>query len=139
MLRILVETGFLLALNPRDRHHKWALGVLEDSRKKMNILYISPIAPAELSLIMRSKGFNDKSILRVLKAIYSITRKYTKPRFPLLELEHIMYAAELRIKYPELTFFDSIHASLAILNNLVYYDLDKTVKKIVDAELESSK
>jgi len=137
VLRILVETGFLLALNPRDKHHEWALEILEKSRRRENILHISPIAPIELSLIMKSRGYNDKSILRVLNAIYSIIRRYAKPYSPLLELEHIIYATELRIKYPELTFFDSIHVSVAILNKLVYYDLDKTIKKVIDLELKS--
>ena len=48
-LKILVETGFLLALNPRDKHHKWALKTLGDVRKRTSILHISPIAPIELS------------------------------------------------------------------------------------------
>jgi len=135
--KILVETGFLLALNPRDKHHGWALGILEEARKRKNILYISPVAPIELSLIMRSRGHDDKSILRVLRALHSAIRRYVKPYYPSLELGHIMYATELRIRYPELTFFDSIHISVAVLNNLTYYDLDKTIRNVIDAELKS--
>jgi len=139
VLKILVETGFLLALNPRNKHHKWALNILEESRRRINILHISPVAPIELSLIMKSKGYDDKSMLRVLNALYSIIRRYTRPYYSSLELEHIIYATELRTKYSELTFFDSIHASIAIFNNLTYCDLDKTIRDIIDAELKSEK
>ncbi len=136
-LNILLETGFMLALNPRDEHHEWALKILKKSRGRANVLHISPVAPIELSLIMKSKGYSDKSILRVLNALHSIIRRYTRPYYPRLELEHVMYAAELRLKHPVLTFFDSIHASVAILNSLTYYDLDKTIRNVIDKELET--
>ena len=83
---------------------------------------------------MKSKGFEEKAILQVLNAMQSIIRKYTKPRYPQLKLEHFTYATELRIKYPELTFFDSLHASITLLNDLTYYDLDETIKSIVNKE-----
>lgn len=130
-----METGFLLALNPRNKHHRWALRTLEETREKEIILNISPIAPIELSLIMKSREYDNSEILQVLNALDSIIRRYTKPYYPQLELEHIIYATELRIRYPELTFFDSIHTSIAILNNLTYYDLDNVIKTVIDAEI----
>ena len=136
MLEVLVETGFLLALNPRDVHHQWALSLLEESRGKAKVLYISPASPVELSLILKSKGYSDESISRLLNAMFSIVGRYTRPRYPPMGLEHMAYAAELRAKYPQLTFFDSLHASVAILENLVYYDLDETVKGVIDSELK---
>ncbi|RLE61643.1 MAG: hypothetical protein DRN53_05325 [Thermoprotei archaeon] len=136
MLKILVETGFLLALNPRDKHHEWALKVLEESKRRINVLHISPIAPIELSLIMKSKGYDNRSIVRVLKALHGAIRRYTRPYYPLLKLEHVIYATELRMKYPELTFFDSIHTAIAVLDNLTYYDLDESIKSIIDIELK---
>ncbi|RLG74619.1 MAG: hypothetical protein DRO12_06615 [Thermoprotei archaeon] len=136
MLKILIETGFLLALNPRDKHHEWALNILKEVKDGRGTLYISPIAPIEPSLIMRSKGHNGRDILRVLNALESIVRRYTKPYYPPLELRHIIYATDLRTRYSELTFFDSIHASIAILDNLTYYDLDETIKNIIDIEVK---
>jgi len=132
---VLVETGFLLAINPRDKHHRWAMEILEKAKKKENVLYISPVAPIELSLIMKSKGFSDEDILRVMNALDVAIKRYTKPNYPSLELRHIAYAAKLRSKYFNLTFFDSIHASIAILNNLTYIDLDETIREIISKEL----
>jgi len=36
-------------------------------------------------------------------------------------------------------FFDSLHASVAILENLVYYDLDETVKVVISSEHKGEK
>ena len=137
VLKELVETGFLLALNPKDKNHEWGMEVLKRARERESVLYISPAAPVELSLIMKSKGLSDRDIARVMNALEAIIRRYTKPNYSSLELRHVAYAAELRSKYPELTFFDSLHASVAILNNLMYADLDEVVREVVSSELGS--
>ena len=137
VLKELVETGFLLALNPKDKNHEWGMEVLKRARERESVLYISPAAPVELSLIMKSKGLSDRDIARVMNALEAIIRRYTKPNYPPLELRHVAYAAELRSKYSELTFFDSLHASVAILNNLMYADLDEVVREVVSSELGS--
>ena len=134
MLRILVETGFLLALNPRDRNHECAIKVLEEARRPGTLLYVSPAAPIELSLLMRSRGLSDEEVSRALYAMEAAIRRYTTPYYPPLELRHLAYAAELRRKYSELGFFDSIHAAIAILENLAYRDLDEVVERIVASE-----
>ena len=135
VLRVLVETGFLLALNPRDGHHEWAMKVLEEARRREILLYISPVAPIELSLILRSKGSKDSDIGRALNAIGTIVERYTKPQYPQLGLRELVYASELRARYSELTFFDSIHAAITIMNNLTYYDLDSVIREVVTNEL----
>lgn len=136
VLKVLVETGFMLALNPRDRHHEWAVKVLEEARRREILLHISPIASVELSLIMRARGFSDEDVARVLRALDTIIERHTKPRYPQLGLRELAYAAELRAKYSELTFFGSIHAAIAITNNLTYYDLDPIVRNVVTSELK---
>ena len=85
---------------------------------------------------MKSKGYDNSDMLQVLNALNDIIRRYTKPRYPQLRLEHVIYAMELMAKYEKLTFFDSIHASIAILNNLVYYDLNDVVKTVVNEEVK---
>jgi len=84
--------------------------------------------------VMRAHGLGDKEVQEALKAIDNIVTRYSKPRYPPLGLKELAYAAELRLKYHELTFFDSIHAAIAILNDLIYYDLDETVKSIIAKE-----
>jgi len=62
VLRVLVETEFMLALNPRDGRHEWAVRVLEEAKRREILLYISPAAPIELSLIMKARGYRDEDI-----------------------------------------------------------------------------
>lgn len=46
----LLETGFLIALNPRDRNHGWALGLLDKAGRGEVRIHVSPAAPVELAL-----------------------------------------------------------------------------------------
>ena len=62
---------------------------------------------------------------------------YAKPNYCNLTLRHPSYAAELRAKYRSLTFFDSIHAAVAIMERLAYADLDPMVREVVKREARS--
>ncbi len=134
MRRCLVETGFLLALNPKDKNHEWALELLRTAKRGICALYVSPAAPIELSLIMKSRGYSDEAIAETLVAMEEAIMLYTRPNFAMLRLEHVQLAARLRSKYSELTFFDSIHAAIAIMDNYHYSDLDPVVAEIVSEE-----
>ncbi|GEM_PF-5919091 len=68
-----------------------------------------------------------------LKAIEDIIRGYTKPYFLKLTFSHSSLAAELRKRHG-LTFFDSLHASVALLENLTYVGNDDRVRKAVELE-----
>gem|GEM_PF-7075973 len=50
----------------------------------------------------------------------------------------MLYSARLRSKYPDLIFFDSIHASTAILDGLTYYDLGEIINEIINVDLYRS-
>ncbi len=133
-LKVLVETDFLLALNPRDRNHEWALNLLEEARSNALILYVSPAALIELALFLKSRGVDDIVLSEVFEAITDAITLYTAPHYPILTFKHLRYASELRSRYPELSFFDSIHASTSIIDKLVYMGLDSVVKKVIESE-----
>ena len=61
-------------------------------------------------------------------------RLYAKPNYTQVTLESATLASKLRQKHPDLTFFGSHYAALAIINNLEYYDLDPVVQKVVSKE-----
>ena len=132
--KVLIETGFLLSLNPRDRHHDWALQLLKQARRGDIQLFISAPAILELTLILKSRGIGDRDISILLDSIYVVIRSYTKLNYVYVTFESSALASKLRIKYPDLTFFDSYHAALTIFNKLEYYDLDHIVKEIVSKE-----
>ncbi len=108
--------------------------VLEEARNNNIVLHISPAALVELALYLKSRGLSYNEISEVFEALNDSILYYTIPYYPKLTLKHLRYAAELQSKYSELTFFDSIHASIALTDKLVYYDLDTTVKKIIEYE-----
>ncbi|MGC9107638.1 MAG: type II toxin-antitoxin system VapC family toxin [Infirmifilum sp.] len=132
MIKALLETGFLLALNPRDRNHEWATRVLNEAKKHKIIIFLSPASLIELSLILKSRGLTDPEISQVFDALNSLIKP--KPSYPELTAETLSSAARLRTRYPELSFFDSIHAALTLENDLAYYDLDDVVLHVVESE-----
>ena len=131
---VLLETGFLIALNPRDRNHKWALKILKKAGEGGLNIYLSPAALTQIALILKSRDLNDSDISVALEAMEHAIKRYTKPQYPVITPSHHAYAAKLRVKYRELTFFDSLHAATAILNNLIYHDLDDIVRKVISRE-----
>ena len=133
-VRALIETGFLLALNPRDRNHGWALKLLEEGRRGLVELYISPAAPVEVSLILRSRGLSEEEVREALEAMEDAILLYTRPRYVQLSLVHVALAARFRSRHSELTFFDSLHAAVAVAEGLAYYDLDGVLRRIIEEE-----
>lgn len=134
MIRTLVETGFLMALNPKDRNHSWAMNNFEDARMGKLEVNISPAAPLELALILKSKGLMEDKIARVMEALDLAIRRWTNPRYPPLDLSITLLSSKLRHNHPQLTFFDSIHAAISLSNDLIYYDLDDEVRDVIRAE-----
>jgi predicted nucleic acid-binding protein len=133
-VKALLETGFLLALNPRDRNHGWALSLLDRARRGEARIHISPAALVELALILRSRGLRDGEIAAALRAIDEAISMYTRPSYSPLTLEHVAYASELRSRHAGLTFFDSLHAAVAVSEGLEYIDLDERLRGVVEAE-----
>ena len=130
---LLLETGFLIALNLSDRNHSWALSVLSECRSRRVRCYLSPAAPVEVSLLLKSRGFDEGRIARVLKLMESIVTGAGIRCLP-LRPAHVARAAELRGKYLELGFFDSLHAAVAVEEGLAYGDLDRVVRSVVERE-----
>ena len=133
-MEALLETGFLLALNPRDRNHAWALEVLEATRRGEVRIHISPAALVELALILKSRGVSESLAAAAFRAIEEAISQYTRPRYPALTPGHVAYASELRARHQGLSFFDSLHAAIAVSEGLEYMDLDELVRRVVEAE-----
>jgi len=130
VLRGLVETAFLLALNPDDPNHGYAMGLLNKSRRREVELYLSSPALLELSLLLKSKGLGEAKMREVFLALEDVLSRYGVVRIACLGLRHVSFVAELREEYG-LTFFDSLHASIAVLDQLEYLDFDQTIRRIV--------
>jgi len=128
-----VETDFLFALRRSDPLHNAAVSLLKEASNGILRIYISPSSPLEASLVMKAAGIDEEEISRALKAMEDIIRGYTNPYFPQLTFTHSSFAAELRKRYG-LTFFDSLHASVALLEDLTYIGNDNRVREAVKLE-----
>ncbi len=134
MIRVLLETGFLVSLNPKDKNHEWAMDLLKRAKEREIRIFLSPASLVELSLILKSKGLSEEGISRALMAMESLITRYARPAFPDLTFEIVSGAAKLRMKYTQLSFFDSIHAATALTDDLEYYDLDEVIRDIIRRE-----
>ncbi len=72
--RYLVETDFLFALNPNDTHHHHVLAILQDAARGSVKLFLSPASLIESSLLLKSRGFSDENIARILKSFRDAIR-----------------------------------------------------------------
>ena len=123
---MLIETDFLISLvRENDRHHIRTLKILEKLRGHIKL---SPYTLTELDLLVWSNTFKVKDKELFFKLLEETLNYYTietlKPKFT-----HIAKAYELREKY-SLSFFDSLHAAVANIENIPLMSYDKTYSKI---------
>lgn len=123
---MLIETDFLISLvRENDRHHIKTLKILEKLREHIKL---SPYTLAELDLLVWSNTFKVKDKELFFKLLEETLNYYTietlKPKFT-----HVAKAYELREKY-SLSFFDSLHAAVANIENIPLLSYDKTYSKI---------
>jgi len=123
---MLIETDFLISLvRENDRHHIRTLKILEKLRGHIKL---SPYTLTELDLLVWSNTFKVKDKELFFKLLEETLNYYTietlKPKFT-----HVAKAYELREKY-SLSFFDSLHAAVAMIENIPLLSYDKTYSKI---------
>ena len=120
----------LALISPGDKHHAEAARLLDtflgDSR-------LSPYSLIELNLLLRC----GEIVVREVKTFYTTLNKLFKYReISSLPAEPIYHgeAHELRKKYSELTYFNSLHAAVGITENLELVSYDKEYAKIEELE-----
>ncbi len=103
------------------------MALLEEARAGRVVINLSPAAPLEAALVMRSAGLDDSSIARALGAMQTVISTFARVESPGLSLSHAALAAELRDRYG-LRFFDSVHGAVALAGRLVYVGSDESVR-----------
>nr|MDO8082057.1 PIN domain-containing protein [Candidatus Freyarchaeota archaeon] len=123
----LIETDILLALiSPEDKHHAEVITLLD---KFAGEIQLSPYSLIELDLLLKSR----EVIIAETKTFYALIDKVLKYRQIGLSSIKPAYhgeAWELREKYKELTYFDSLHAAVGVMENLELLSYDKEYAKI---------
>ncbi|MCD6488418.1 MAG: hypothetical protein J7K21_04255 [Desulfurococcales archaeon] len=132
--RFLVETDFLFGLNARDHLYPYVLKILEKHRRREIEITVSSAASIEAALIMLSRKLQLDIVVRALRLMEAKLVEYKVNTYASIALEVIAKALILKMKHPELTFFDSIHIALSTITNTVLITSDKTIAKVMEEE-----
>jgi predicted nucleic acid-binding protein len=112
----LAETEFLFSLRPKDRWNKLARRFLQ--KVEQNSIHVALLESAiqEMRAVLYSQG---KAPREVYMSLLLIKGKLMKLGIPeeTTTLDDYILADKLREDYPELTYFDSLHAAAALRRN----------------------
>jgi len=120
----LIETDVILALaSSTDKHHSEAVEII----RKVKPLKLSPYALVELDLLILS-GKLKVEVQKFYEGLSEVLSYYG------LEIiapspKHLAKSWELRGRY-NVTYFDSLHAGAAIIENEALISYDKTYSNI---------
>lgn len=122
-----IELDMILALlNRADRLHAVASRLFEKiARGELKRVAVAVSAYLEMELIMRSKGFDHNEIIKNILMFKSIPKLGEAP----LTSDAILNAVRIRANYG-LTYFDSLHASTALLYDGVIISVDEDYKRV---------
>lgn len=131
---VLVETDFLFGLNAKDNLFPKVLRILEERKKGRLKVIISSASPIEVFLVLLSRNMSYEAITKVIKLMNTKLAEYRINDFAPITLDVVVKALELRMKYKELTLFDSIHISLAKTLNMPLLTSDNVMLKVMEQE-----
>jgi len=95
---------------------------------------VSSAAPLEASLVLLSRGMQHSTVSRALRLMRDKLAEYRVSTYAPLSLESTAFAAELRSRHPELTFFDSLHIAIAATLGIPLLTSDKAIAKVLGEE-----
>jgi len=118
----------LALISPKDRHHADVVKLLDSLRGEVKI---SPYSFIELNLLLRS----GEIVVKEVTAFYNVLSellKYREITTFQIKPEYHSEAFKLREKYKLLTYFDSLHAAVGIVENLEMVSYDKEYAKLTE-------
>jgi len=134
---VLVETDFLFGLNAKNNLFPKVLRILEERKKgrlKVIISSASRFSPIEVFLVLLSRNMSYEVITKVIKLMNAKLAEYRINDFAPITLDVVAKALELKMKYRELTLFDSIHISLAKILGIPLLTGDNVMLKVIELE-----
>ncbi len=134
MKQFLVENDFLFGLSEDSWLHSTVMEVLRLNQVGAIKVYVSSASPMEVFLVLASRGFELETVAKALKLMRLKLEEYEANRYCATSLKSLQFAAELRMRYPKLTFFDSIHTSLALTMGYPLLTSEEVLRRIVASE-----
>lgn len=109
----LVESDFLFGLRKSDEHHASVIRALERHRGGQLFLTVASSSVIEACSVLHSRGIDLQMIEEALSLMGSVLVEFGVKNFSSLTLSDAVLAEHMRIQFPFLSFFDSLHASIA--------------------------
>ncbi len=121
---MLIESDIILtAINPQDPSREVAKRVIVENK-----LLLSPYSPIEINLLVRAKKVRPINFKRFMEQLDSMIRRF-EIKLLFDEPRYHGIASVLESKY-DLTFFDSLHASVALVNRTPIVSFDDSYDKV---------
>jgi len=133
---ILVETDFLFGINPKDKLHNYVLKITSLHENNVIKCYVSSSAFVEFRTVLYSHGKKPNEVHEALLIITDFLRKRKIEEIP-LRSEHVIIADYLRSKYPNLSFFDALHAGVALVEKITLVSYDTIYSQINEISWKS--
>ncbi len=127
--KFMVETEFLFGFQPRDRWYDIVSRILKAYMETGGFSIYHPVsALMEVRMVMASHGKNAEERLKALTLIKAKAEasKLSEIGF---SADNLMLCEEIMAQHPTLTFFDALHASVALNNNLTIVSNDEAYDK----------
>ena len=115
-------------ISPKDRHHVDVVGLLDGLLGEVKI---SPYSLIELNLLLKSGEIIVKKVTDFYYALSELLKYREISTFP-TKPEYHREAFRLREKYEFLTYFDSLHAAVGIVENLEIVSYDRKYAEIIE-------
>lgn len=115
-------------ISTEDKHHAEVIGLLD---KLLGNVKISPYSLIELNLLLKSGEIIVKEVVAFYDTLSDLF-EYREIGTLSTKPEYHGEAFGLRKKYGNLTYFDSLHAAVGIVENLELVSYDKEYAKLTE-------
>ena len=126
---ILVETDFLFGLNPNDKIHSYVKRAITLHKKGALKCNLAGTALFEFRTVLYSHGLSSTDVYEATLIIAHKLKEYNIDVIP-TKPQHILSADFLRTQYPQLSFFDALHAGVAYEESLPLVSYDDIYSEI---------
>lgn len=128
--RLLVESDFLFGLRKSDRFHRSIIRSLDMHRNGAIKINVLSSAIMEVRTVLYSRGLKLSQIEDVLSLMDQRLNDYKVTTYVPVKITDGVLAERLRTLFPNLTFFDSLHAAISKRLDAAMLSSDPIYKEI---------
>ena len=130
------RTDFLFGINPLDKLHNYVVTIAKLSKERKIYCLVASSAFMEFRTVLYSRGKKPIEVLEALSIIKDFIKSNNIMEIP-LKGEHIIAGESLRVRYGELTYFDALHAGVALVEKAMVVSYDDVYSRISELKWKS--